>query len=365
MVQSLTRNRIKFWKNQFLQGLLYQRKELEWYLDLTLCLNQLQNKTKDKGADDYMRKELLQQYERKLIHELSCSADGIGEVVAGAVAGYFDDLQEFLNAESLEFLKIINRKGRRLLDDRKISGLMVVKNEIVKGLPVTETWIDFLAKQFIRRQVQTLNKMEFDNLDINPLLARALALKSPEEIIRFNLYQSITRSVVTSWGNMVERMLMFSGCELEGIKIGIKGREPDLVKKRDGKIHCFQIKSGPNTMNVDMIESLNKVIEAVEKNGHLGWLGMTYGRKNRISAQILGNLKDVGTKSKIGRELWDFISETKDYHKKVIKIIDDSTKKELKTSFIVLIETKIKDFTNQWNDKFSNKDLNAVLEEYL
>lgn len=312
-----------------------------------------------------MRKELLEQYEKKLIEEICLSVDGIGTAKAGAVASYFDDFQDFLNAQEKELLLISSKSGKPILASQTIKDLIIEKDKVVKGRAITETWVGFLAKLFIKSQVKTLEEMSFDNLDLNPLLARALALETPDDVIRFNLYQSMTRSCVTSWGTLVQKMLMFSGGEIEMIKFGIKGREPDVIKKIDGKTHCFQIKSGPNTMNVDMIESLNEVIEKVEKQGYVGWLGMTYGRKSRVSPQILGNLKDAGTKTKIGRELWDFIAESKDYHKRIIQIIDESTQKELKVSYNDLMEAKIKEFCQIWKAKYDNLPLNTVLEDYL
>lgn len=279
-----------------------------------------------------MRRENEIQYEKELIAIICCTAEGIGPTTAGAIAEHFESLQDFLSADRNKFLNIKNAKGRQILSDEKISKLVSCKKEIVSGRSISETWVYFLSRCFIRNQVDTLNAMVFDDLDINPFLAKALDLHTPEDIIRFNMYQSVTRSVVTSWGSLVEKMIKYSGCEPETIKIGIKGREPDLVKIVGGKTYCFQIKSGPNTMNVDMVESLNRVMEELEKKGYIGLLGMTYGRREKISGQIIGNLHNAETRTKIGRELWDFISESVNYHKKVIQIIELATKEVLKKS---------------------------------
>lgn len=312
-----------------------------------------------------MRKDLEQQYEKELIYEICCTVKGIGGTTAGAVAEYFESLPSFLDAGRKDFKKLVNAKKNSILSDEKVDLLVGVKSEIVKGKPISETWVFFLAKSFIRNQVKTLAGMDFSDLDINPLLAKALDLKDPRDIIRFNMYQSVTRSIVTSWGSTVEKMLKYSGCESERIKVGIKGREPDVVKKIGEKTYCLQIKSGPNTMNVDMVESLNKVIEELDKKGYIGMLGMTYGKRAKISQQILGNLKEAATKTKIGRELWDFVAECTDYHKKLIKIIELATRQELKKSFIDLIESKIDTFCTEWKSKYKGMDINSALEEYM
>ncbi len=312
-----------------------------------------------------MRKELLQQYEKDLIHEISLTSDGIGSTKAGFIAEHFEDVQSFLKADEKRLASLRNAKKSPVLNESQIKALMLAKAEIKQGLNIQETWVYFLSKAFIRDQVCTIQGMTFEDLDINPLLAKVLALSDSRDIIRFNLYQSITRSIVTSWGMRVEKMLKYSGCELEDTNMGVKGRKADLKKVIEDKIYYLQIKSGPNTMNVDMVESLNEVLDEIEKKGYFGLLGMTYGKRERISNQILGNLKDAHNHTKIGKELWDFISETCDYHKKVITVIDSATQKELKTSFIQLIEDKVNDFSKVWEQKFSGKTINEVLEEYM
>jgi len=312
-----------------------------------------------------MRKELELQYEKELIYEICCTIKGVGGTTAGAVAEYFSSLSDFLGSGRRELKKIVNAKKNSILSDDRIDLTMSVKSEIVKGTSIPETWVFFLAKSFIRSQVKMLAEMEFTDLDINPLLAKALDLRDPKDIIRFNMYQSVTRSIVTSWGSTVEKMLKYSGCESEKIKVGIKGREPDIVKKIGEKTYCFQVKSGPNTMNVDMVESLNKVIEELEKKGCIGMLGMTYGKRSKISQQILGNLNNAVAITKIGRELWDFIAECTDYHKKLIKIIESATRQELKKSFIDIIEAKIDTFSTEWKTRYKGMDVNLALEEYM
>jgi hypothetical protein len=358
-------NKDTYWWGRFIGSAGALVNSLFEIRDLTLSLFSCQHRINKNGNRGIMRAELLKQYEKELIFEVSLSTDGIGKTTAGALAEYFDSFDGFIKADEKALSKVVNSKGKSILSGDKITGIVSVKREIPPGLKITEARIYFLAKLFIRNQVVTLQKMQFDDIDINPLLAKVLILQTPADIIRFNIYQSVTRSVVTSWGSMVERMLKFSGCELEGFKVGIKGREPDLIKKYQGETYCFQIKSGPNTMNVDMVESLNKVIDEIEKKGYVGLLGMTYGRKDRISQQILGNLKDAKTKTKMGRELWDFIAETQDYHKKVIDIIDTATKKEMRTSYIKLIEDKVDEFTRVWQEKYSGVPINKILEEYI
>lgn len=314
-----------------------------------------------------MRKELLEQYEKDLICRIACLASGVGDTLSGYLAEHVASLSDFLNITEDDLKSLKNGKGRQIFNDDKVKGILQVANDhsALKDLPICEAWIFFLAQRFIRNQIKSLLAFKFEHLDINPLLAKALHLKTPEDIIRFNVYQSVTRSAVTSWGMTVEEILRYSGCELDEIKVGQKGRKADLKKVKDGKDYYLQIKSGPNTMNVDMIESLNKVIEEIEKAGAKAFLGMTYGTRDRISAQILGNLKDVESNTKIGRELWDFISESEDYHLKVISVLDNATQHEMEFSFTDLLDKKISEFNEKWKKIHENKDINVALEGYI
>ena len=132
-----------------------------------------------------MRKELELQYEKDLIFEICCTVKGVGTTTAGAVAEYFGSLQSFLSSGKDALRNIRNAKGSSILSDEKIDVMLSVKSEIVRGKSVSETWIFFLAKSFVRNQIKTLSGMEFGDLDINPFLAKALDLNTPKDIIRF------------------------------------------------------------------------------------------------------------------------------------------------------------------------------------
>ena len=213
-----------------------------------------------------------------------------------------------------------------------------------------------------------VTSLNLDNLDINPLLAKALNLDTPRKIIAFNIYQTVTRSVVTSWGDVVQEIAKFTGCKDNDYIIeGKTGMNFDLVKNVNKIDHYIQIKSGPNTMNVGMVTSLNEVIERLEKvkPNAKGMLGMTYGTRKRISAQILGNLKGADKRMMVGRELWDFISGKKDFHKELFRLLDISSTGILNKSFIELIEGKITELEKYWTANYSGKSIDEVLEKHI
>lgn len=305
----------------------------------------------------------------ELIIRLCLNVKGIGKATAGAIASDFtNDLQSFLEADMLRLSRLRTSAGKQLLNETIINGLILEKESIPKGLTTQETWVFYLGRQFLKAQVSMVLSLTFQDFDINPLLAKALNLDTPRKVIAFNVYQTITRSVVTSWGDTVELIAKFVGCrDNDYIIEGKTGTNFDLVKGIEGVDYYIQIKSGPNTMNVGMVTSLNEAIQKLEsgKKNSKGILGMTYGTRNRISNQIIGNLKNADDRMKIGRELWDFISEKKDFHKDLYKLLDNSSKGLLDKSFIELIESKITEFEDYWKTNFKDSSLDEVLEKYI
>lgn len=305
----------------------------------------------------------------EFIIRISRTVEGIGKATAGTIANDFNgNLQEFLRSDVTRLNKIVKSNGKPVLSGDQIIKLLAEINQVPKGLAIQETWVFFIGRGFLKSQIKMVNSLSFQDFDINPLLAKALSLDAPRKVIAFNVYQTITRSIVTSWGDTVEQIAKFAGCKNNDYIIeGKTGTNFDLAKSIGGVDYYIQIKSGPNTMNVGMVTSLNEAIERLEHNkpGSKGILGMTYGTKNRISNQILGNLREADQRMKVGRELWDFIRETNDYHKELFKLLDNSSKGLLGKSFIELIEDKITEFENYWKTSYSGLTVDEVLEKYI
>lgn len=305
----------------------------------------------------------------ELIIRVSQAVRGISKAIAGAIASDFDgDLRAFLKADVVRLSQIRNSSGKQLIKEEQITDLVTEKEVLPKGLSVQETWVFFLGREFIKSQARMVLSLTFSDFDVNPLLAKALNLDTPRKVISFNVYQTITRSVVTSWGTVVELIVKFVGCKDNDFIIeGKTGTNFDLMKNIGGVDYYIQIKSGPNTMNVGMVTSLNEAIAKLEhdKPNSKGILGMTYGTRNRISNQILANLKGADTRMKIGRELWDFISEKEGFHKELFKLLDNSSKGMLDKSFTELIESKITEFEEYWKTTYSDLSVDEVLEKYI
>ncbi len=315
-----------------------------------------------------MDAQLLDCYEHELILAICRKVDGIGEQTARRLAGHFGRFRALVAADRQQLAALRNESGsRRLLGEATIEGLLGILrsyDDVVDG-DIRIAWAFHIGRVFFEKQLAGVRAMRLQDLDVNPLLARILNLRRPRDIIRFNLYQSVTRSIVTSWGRAVERMLKFSGCELGPIDVGTKGNRLDLKKLREDGTHYFQIKSGPNTMNVGMVESLNQAIDAIEAPGVHLHLGMSYGRPDRISQQILKNLRGGEARTKTGRALWNFIAEEQDYHKAVMDVLGKAALETDQASFDELMKEKIQAFSEEWEASHPGRSADDVLDDYL
>lgn len=314
-----------------------------------------------------LRQELLNEYHKSLIREIAIEMEKVGPKLSNYLADHFKELSKFLKCTKKGLTEVENNKGKPCIKN-DLAAEIEKKAKHHSGLigkDIRIAWIIFLAKKFFDDMLKSVSDLELDKFDINPLLVKALNLKTPKEIIRFSVYQFVNRSPVTSWGTTVEKMLKYSGCELVDKIPGVTGRRPDLKKVRVNKEYLFQIKSGPNSMNIDMVKSLNKEIsEANKSKGKMMFLGITYGTKDSISPQIKKYLDDFENSTKIGRELWDFISESQDYHEKVISELDEAFK-NMTRDFNKCVEEKINYLVNKWNLKYRKEDINSILKAYI
>ena len=304
----------------------------------------------------------------ELVIEICMHVKGIGKAIAGAIAADFDgDLQAFLESNATRLSQLYKTSGKPLIAGELLTGLMETKSQVPKGLSPQETWVFYIGREFLKLQIEMVSSLGFRDFDINPLLAKALNLDTPRKVVSFNVYQTITRSVVTSWGYAVQQMAKRIGSCYDNDYEGSTGTNFDLIKNIAGYDYYIQIKSGPNDMNVGMVKSLNKEIKELERKkvGSKAILGMTYGTRSRISTQITGNLLGGPDKMKIGSELWDFLSETDNFHKNLFKLLDGSSKGLLNSSFIDLIEAKVKELEGFWVKNYTDKSVDEVLEKYI
>ena len=253
------------------------------------------------------------------------------------------------------------------LDERDRMGAERVKKHIQPGATLKEHWIRFTADRLIRKMMDNIRTMDLEKLNMNPFLIRALNMKTPQEIIRFNMYQTVTRSIVTTMGMSLEYMVGSSGA-----RMGERGEWYDVIKEIGNATYWIQVKSGPNNVNKDQIDKFNERFDKTETEANnFARLGITYGKRDSktISMGLVKKyMKNWEERILVGRELWDFVSEEENYHLKVLGWIDDTSSQILHNRSIAQeIDKAILQITAAFEKKYGLgedgvlKYLNSVL----
>lgn len=286
---------------------------------------------------------------------------GIGKTTATHIASYLDTPARFMDCtpESLLFIK--KESGASIIKSEQAEAIIRVRDHFLpKGTDdLRKLWITYLVGDFVERAINEIKATDFDELLINPFLIQAFNFTDHKEVITFCFYQKVTRSIVTSWGFTVERMLLVSGGIL--VKGGF-----DLMVVRSGKEHHLQIKSSPNTMDFDQVQNLNNNIRKLHQlENKIGMLGVTYGRKDDHLSSIMQGVDGYPDKVLVGHELWDFVANEKGYTEKVLEWASAGIPNN--TDFSELLESKRLEIIAAWEAKYGTglTSIQRVLKRYL
>lgn len=282
------------------------------------------------------------------------------------IGAQFSTLKGFKQATiaSLNGLKTVEGdKCFRPLTSKEESAITLFQNEIDLSKNIVQNFIKILTKEFVNKQIAMLSSISIDTFNANPILCTALNLKTPEEFVRYNAYQAIGRSIVTSMGFLVQNLLLYSNEYIYDGKDYKEGKKTkfDLVIDRLGEVKSFlEIKSGFNDMDAGQVKHYADEIKLVEKAGNKGYIGITYGKKEDVTVTA-GLLKtyvpDWERKTLVGKELWDFISENKNFHTILIENIDSVANSILQNvSIVQKIEDKIEELIRRFNEKYNSLD---------
>lgn len=278
------------------------------------------------------------------------------KVKAGVIACQFSTLKAFKNAD---FTKPLMRGGDNTkirINENGVRRIKSIQNNVLSKVTLNENWVRFTVRRRGSAMIDNLKSIKLENINMNPFLINMLRLKTPEEVVRFNVYQSVTRSIVTSMGTALEQMAA-SG---QGTRLGRRGEWYDVIKKKGNSTYWIQVKSGPNNINKDQAKAFATNFENTErKNNNFARLGITYGKKDleTLSLGIVKNyMKDWKKQLLVGREFWEFVSDQKDYHSKVLCWIDSEISKIHNRSMDVEINNLIKRILIEFKRKYGNDE---------
>lgn len=282
------------------------------------------------------------------------------------IASRFSTLSGFksVSIEDLNNLKTLEgEKCFRNLTTRESDAITTFQGEIDLDKSIVENFIKMLTKEFVGKQILMLSSLSIDKFNANPILCRALNLRTVEEFVRYNAYQSVGRSIVTSMGFLVQNLLLYSSEYVFDGKYYEEGDKTkfDLVIDGLEEVKSFiEVKSGFNDMDKGQVKHYAEEIRLVEEAGHRGYIGVTYGRKedNTITAGLLKTyVPEWENKTLVGKELWDFISGNENYHQVLIENIDSVANVVLcDVSIVQKIEDKVEELINEFNSSYDNLD---------
>ena len=253
-------------------------------------------------------------------------------------------------------------------------------------MEMNEIWIRCLTRVFVERQKTRIRTMGLDSINMNPFLIKALGMKTPEDVIRFYCYQALGRSIVTSFGFILEDMVIHSGAKKE--------REwYDAKKEADGNTYRIQLKSGTNDIDKDQMDRFRSKFDKTEKNGQLPRLGFAYGKSGDRDALLHSiklyllppkirdlikahskqkrlDVKDLDPKQKrlvfkaledaekkilIGKDLWYFVSGKENYHLDVLEMISRASE-DMDLSLVSEIEARVGTLVGDFKDKYKDSE---------
>lgn len=300
-------------------------------------------------------------HQHNLIIAICQRVDGIGKTTATHLASYVDTVNQFMNCQVQDLLAVKKKNDTSLLKPEQANAIIAQRNHFLPAgvTDVRQMWITYLIRDFVKRAIDEIKDTDFDKLLINPFLIKAFNFTDHQEVISFCFYQKVTRSIVTSWGFTVEKMLVVSG------GIPIKGGF-DILIRRESLDHYLQIKSSPNTMDFDQVQNLNNNIRKLQETANkVGMLGVTYGIKDNHLSSIMQGVEGYPENVLVGHELWDFVAQEKGYTAKVLEWASAGMPQN--TDFSILLENKRLSIVSDWEAKYGTglESIAKVLNRYL
>lgn len=281
------------------------------------------------------------------------------------IANHFGNLETFLNAtkEDFESIKFVGGESAIKLSENEYAKIKSFQNSglVNPQKNISHNFVNILTTDFISRQLAMIDSLKLETLNVNPILAGALNLNNEKDLLRYYIYQAISRSIVTSVGFLVQDLLLYASefvTEGKNDELGEQTKWDLVVEKFDEVKAYLEIKSGTNDMNKSQIHHYSHEIEMIEKKGHLAFIGETYGKRTdkTITHGLLKQyLPDWEKRTLIGKELWIFVSDDKNYHEKLIEMLMDTSKRILANETIMdKIEKQIQPMIADFQSKYKS-----------
>jgi hypothetical protein len=237
-----------------------------------------------------------------------------------------------------------------------------------RGLNTKEQEALARIKKFVTRTRGLIEELSAEDLTekggVNPYMAKALGMKTIDDVVEFFVNRRVERSLGTSFGNVLNDVIKI----LLG---GLKGSS--LVQKYGNWIRWWDIvlldrkavisvKSGPADMDKDQVVYFaQRATEAKEKGFH-PFLVFAYGKQ--AFPLIEGYLRKEGFDPEkhllIGKTVFEHFLASPEHYKDVLNLFSIAGAEA--GDIFELIEKKIIVLTNELKKKYNN-DVNRMLED--
>lgn len=189
---------------------------------------------------------------------------------------------------------------------------------------------DNIAKNHIKNTKKLANIKEFN---INPFLLTYLSNflegnSDPVSIAKALIYPRVLgTSINTSFGGQIQK---FTSNVLSSYASTTSGIDIEFIDKIDGEKKYCQLKSGPNTINKDDVETITghfkSVISLAKTNNlKLGFhnliVGVIYGDANELSSHYNRISTEYHHDVIIGKDFWHRLTGDEDFYNDLITTI--------------------------------------------
>ena len=221
-----------------------------------------------------------------------------------------------------------------------------------------EEEIKDLFAGFITRAGEIIGELTAERMiaesAINPILAKSLGFRDFESLSKFYVYQRIGRSLVTSFGTRMEKLVKI-------IVDGDKGEWWDVVKETGRANYYVSVKSGPRDMNKDQtVEFSRKAKQAMEEDGKAHpFIAMGYGKEAWpvITDTLDKEGLDPGRHAYVGRKLYSILSGEEEYYLKLLDLAVSTKSGAAQGKTVVeLIEEKVREISVDFSKKYDSVD---------
>ncbi|MFA7090590.1 MAG: PmeII family type II restriction endonuclease [Arcobacteraceae bacterium] len=229
---------------------------------------------------------------------------------------------------------------------------MINKNEILIN---AKSWFkESIAEQHIKNTKKLSN---IKNFNINPFLITYLSnfLEGNHDPISIAkaliLPKVLGTSINTSFGTQIQK---FTSNVLSSFASTTSGIDIEFIDQIDGEKKYCQLKSGPNTINKDDVETISghfkNIINLGKTNNlKLGFhnliVGIIYGEKEELSSHYKRITKNYNYDVIVGNDFWHRLTGDKDFYADLIKAIAE-----------VAVEANFKDELNEIILELSKSD---------